>query len=128
MAAALTHMDGPFRWGRSDCCTAAAAAFHALWGVDPMGPHGYRDAAGARAVLARAGGWHAYTSRLATQAGLVSIPQIEAPLPGAIGLVETGRGLGLGLCIGPAWAVKARRGVAFVPHHISAWRTPCPQP
>lgn len=120
MAAAFTHMDGPFERAAMDCCRSACAAFEALWGVNPMGAHTYATAREAAQVLVRAGGWEAYTRDLAARAGLV----VCDPVPGAIGLIDGGQGPALALCVGDAWAAKGAFGVAFAHSHRLAWGLP----
>lgn len=127
MNAVLVHMDGDFSWDINCCCRTASKAFQALWGIDPMGEHGYATARQAYAAISSAGGRDAYISGLARKAGLETC----SDEPGAIGIVLTGQGLGwaLGICIEPkAWAVKADRGVMFHTDYEKAWRAKCRNP
>jgi hypothetical protein len=110
---ALALMDGPFVWGRADCCTAACDVFLALHGVDPMAPlrGRYRTRAGALRLIAARGGWRAMARALAAEAGLVA-GQGGA---GEIGLAVVGgsHALVIGIERG-LWAGKGADGVVAV--------------
>jgi len=124
MSAAIDAMLGPFSRARSDCWRTAAAAFEALFGVDPMGPHAYATLAQAKRLVRDGGGRDAYCAHLAARAGLIE----AAPAPGLIGMVKTpGHELEWagGICIEPGtWAVKCGPGVRFLAEHVRCWGVP----
>lgn len=122
MAAAETHMGGPFEWGPCDCCSGPADAFAALWGRDPMAPvRGYVGMTGAVRMIRQAGGLPRLAAHLAATGGLTEVDPAEAKA-GAIGLVENGFAHSLALCIGGGkWAVKTRDGFAIANGAVSAW-------
>ena len=115
LAAALAVMDRPWKWGTSDCSTAACEAFALVHGVDPMaGLRGtYTDATGAAAVVAERGGWEALCEALAASAGLRAVAPLEAPA-GALGLAVWAGRHSLVFCVGSSWAGKSLRGMALI--------------
>lgn len=122
LAAAERVMLRDFAWAECDCCTAACDVFRALHGVDPMQAHraAYSNALGAARLVARHGGWIAFTDALARAAGLVSV---DRPQAGDIGLVIAGDRHSLAVCAGPGfWAAKTMRGFGIVPAAERAWR------
>lgn len=124
MSAAVDAMSGPFSRKSKDCWRSAAAAFEALFGVDPMGPHAYATLAEAKRLIREGGGRDAYCAALAKRAGLVE----TAPISGVIGMVQTqGQELNWsgGICIKPdVWAVKQANGVCFLSEHVKCWGVP----
>jgi hypothetical protein len=120
-ALAIDLMDGPFIWGRADCCTAACDVFRALHGVDPMAPlrGQYISELSARRLIRHWGGWHAMTADLAARAGLVAVPGAE----GDLGLAKIGRDLALVIGIERGlWAGKGADGVVTTSQIVAAWR------
>ena len=110
----LEVMDRPWKWGEADCCTAACDVFHRLTGIDPMANlrGRYRTAIGARRMIRNFGGMAALASTQATRYGL---HELAAPVPGAIGVVDTDAGDVLAVCISPGvWAAKTTHGFTSV--------------
>lgn len=124
MTAAVDAMSGPFDRRRNDCWRAAARAFKALFGVDPMGPHSYGTLSEAKALIRNGGGPEAYCSMLADKAGLVEADEA----PGLIGMVRTDGAefnWSGGICIEPGvWAVKRGEAVSFLSEPIKVWGLP----
>jgi len=120
MSIVLKHMDGRFRWGPSDCCSAACNVFLDLWGVDPMKSFRgrYSNAREARDLLRP--NLHAVAVRLAKDVGLKSVSGPSAP--GDIGVLVQGKDRhSLVINVGDRWAGKAITGVAFF--RSGVWRS-----
>jgi len=108
------HFEGPFVWGRSDCCTCACDAFAARHGIDPMAPlrGRYSTAREALALIADWGGWHGMFAALAQRSGLRVDP---APVwsDGALGLdMNKGRPALVFAVPGGLWVGKIDGGFA----------------
>ena len=118
---ALRLLDGPFVWGRADCCTGACDVFAALHGVDAMAPlrGRYSTALGAHRLIRTWGGWVAMADRLAALAGLIPVAGGE----GDIGLARVGADMALVIGIERGlWAGKGAPGVVAVRQVVRAWR------
>ena len=69
----MDAMDGPFVWGRSDCCTCACDVFKALHGIDPMASMRgrYTTKTEAYRLIKSQGGWVEMFKTLAAESGLI---------------------------------------------------------
>ena len=119
-------MAARWKWGRSDCCTAASDVFSALHAVDPMAPvrGSYDCAIGAARLIRDWGGFTAMADALAAGAGL----RAGNGQPGEIGLSASGVASGperraLLICIQPgAWAGKTEDGFMVLTTAERCWR------
>ena len=120
MDAVFEAFDGPFVWGRSDCCTAACDAFAALHGVDPMASlrGRYSTRIGAALIIHRAGGFIALAEGLAARAGLVPSDGGAGDIGVALVGEEHALVIGLG---GGMWAGKVDGGFQTVRGAGRAW-------
>jgi hypothetical protein len=100
----------PFQWGEHDCCLFAADGVAAMTGVDPARElrDTYHDARGAAKLLEARGG----IAAIATAALGEPIATLLAQR-GDVVLIEAGRGLSLGVCVGAAVAVPGDGGLVF---------------
>ncbi len=109
----------PFEWGPCDCCSAACAVFHALWGIDPMAPfRGYRGALSAARLMRRHGGLEVMAGMMADRAGLIPGHRIGglAISPAAL------RHRAILICIEPGlWAGKSKHGFAMLRAAAKGW-------
>lgn len=109
----------PFEWGPCDCCSAASAVFHALWGIDPMAPfRGYRGALSAARLMRRHGGLEVMAGMMADRAGLIPGHRIGglAVSPPAL------RHRAILICIEPGlWAGKSKHGFAMLRAAAKGW-------
>lgn len=122
---AFEVMDGPFVWGRSDCCTAACDVFAGLHGVDPMAPLRGRYASrfSALRLIRDWGGWLTMADRLAALAGLVAVDEFTPAKAGDLGLARVGGDLALVIGIeNGLWAGKGEHGVVAVREVMRAWQ------
>lgn len=122
---ALRRMAQPWRWGVTDCCTAACDLFAELHGIDPMAPlrGGYQSETEARALIRRHGGFLRMCATLADSARLLAGD-------GSAGEIGCARPRGsppcLALCIGfDLWVAKSPRGALIGKLYIErSWRAP----
>lgn len=114
MASVIARMEGPFVWGVSDCCLAAADVVRDLVGVDPMAElrGTYSTAGEARDRLLAAGGY---------EAGLraAGFRPVSRPEVGDVGLTWC---RAMAVCVGDRWAAKTERGLLLVRSVRRAWR------
>lgn len=125
----------PWRWGRDDCTLWLAPYLERRLGRDPAAFYRgtYATEAEARALLEANGGLVALLDQALAAVG---IERCAEPGPGDIGvlLVPSPAGAGGGivwhqvtaLCLGPRWAVRTARGLAFLPpvDPLAAWGVP----
>jgi hypothetical protein len=115
----------PFAWGRRDCC---------LWVADWLVARGHPDPAArlrgryaTEAEAERALFWSGGLVRVVEGAALgLGLAPTEAPVAGAIGLVEIAGPAGVtvaaGICTGDRWAVLAEGGLlTFTARPLAAW-------
>lgn len=115
----------PFAWVSNDCCTFAAGAVLAITGLDPMAPlrGKYATQAGAKRLIARAGGLQALVCRylgeplqtraMAGRGDVVLYEMLEPYGPHA-----------LGICVGSMIAAPGPAGTVLLPITVAsaAWR------
>jgi len=123
MDAVLEVFDGPFAWGRGDCCTSACDVFARLHGTDPMAPlrGRYASETEARVLIRSWGGWRRMTARLADMAGL----RPGTGAPGELGLVRLAGGFALAVGLGDGfWAGRIDGGFQTVETLERCWAWP----
>lgn len=106
-------MQGPWVWGKSDCCAAACDVFARLHGRDPMKAYRgrYSTQRGALRLIARAGGFDNLAAMLAADAGL----RPSGWAPGALGVANIdGPALVIGVDHG-LWAGRIDGGFQTLP-------------
>lgn len=102
----------PFRWGRCDCATAAAAHVLAVSGVDVSARFAglYGDALSARRLIAEAGGFAALVDRVLDGVWVRGGDQLA--LLGTVGREV------LAVRVDPYWRAPGEAGPVWV--HVSA--------
>lgn len=108
----------PFAWGTNDCCTFAGDCVLAMTGVDTMPDlRTHRTAAEAAEVL------RGVSIRKLVDERLTRIDPVMAAV-GDIGLVSTGNGPGLAVCMGLHWTLPGPAGLVTLPPDAArtAWR------
>ncbi|SER49504.1 hypothetical protein SAMN04490244_101258 [Tranquillimonas rosea] len=124
--AARREMRGPLVRGRHDCLTTACGVSAALFGRDPLasGRPAYDSFTGAMRIVARAGGWFAWSEAAFSASGM---QRVAIPRTGDLCLVarpDARGGTTFGLCIRPGeYVAKSRRGFKMMDGDLmGAWR------
>ena len=111
----------PFVWGERDCCLWVNDWIKAERGCDPGGElrGTYASAGECARLLNRHGGFLALIPTAMERAGLLAT---DAPRPGDVGIVPTGKDWMMAICLGERWALKAKDGLAVIPSSLFlAW-------
>lgn len=110
-----------FAWGEHDCCRFALAWVALRRGVDPGARWSgrYRTARGAALHLRRGGGLLALAGAAMAEAGLAPT---ATPVPGDVGVVQTGQGPALAIRAATGWACAGAGGITVAPFAmLAAW-------
>lgn len=111
----------PFVWGERDCCLWVSDWIRSVRGADPGAElrGAYSTLASCLRLLRQGGGFETVVSGLIDRAGLA---RTDTPGVGDVGIVETGVGPMMAICVGERWAFKAVDGIAILPAApVAAW-------
>jgi hypothetical protein len=113
----------PFDWLSCNCGFWVCDWIRAKTGQDPVLKHRgkFTSSIGFQKFVVECGGAEAFSRSVASRAGL---EETEDPSRGDVGLVVTGSGATMAICMGQGrWAAKSQDGVCIASFPlITAWR------